>query len=165
MICGRKTERGQLGIRRHVAALVYVLSNQPGNVGVAADKVVRKERMRRTALVGDPVDRRRQWFAVFVQSLRCAGLAVVLLHVAALAIAFEVGVVILIAGAVGVGAVGPLGIGSFDGESAHPLAQRVLDGQGVGHIMTGGAHLGAHKHRLVIPLVFGWIDLLEGDIA
>src|SRR5207302_4474181 len=94
----------------------------------------------------------------------CSRLTVVLLHMAALAIALELGIKILVARAVSIDAVGPFGVSPLDRETAHPLPYRILDGQRIGYVMTCRAHFSAKEHCLVIALVFGRIDLLVGDV-
>src|SRR5215471_11172464 len=119
-----------------------------------------KERMGRSAFIGNAFERRWERLAVTIQSLRGARLAIILLHVAALAVTFESRVEVLVAGPVRVGAVGPLGVSPFDGKSAHPFSLRVLDGKRIGNIVTSGTHFGTNKHSLVIALVLGWIQSL-----
>src|SRR6476620_8990487 len=85
----REAESGKLRIGRDVPSRVNVFPNQPCNVGVAAHKMMSKERMRRSALIGDPVHGWRQRFSLLIEGLRGAGLAIVLLHMAALAVTLE----------------------------------------------------------------------------
>ncbi len=87
-----------------------------------------------------------------------------LLHVARLTVALELRIEIGIARALGIPAGQPLGIGPFDGKAPHPLAQRILDGQRVGHVMTGTTEFGALEHHVVIALVDQKIALLVGHI-
>src|SRR5262249_23730783 len=83
---------------------------------------------------------------------------------AALAVTLELGVKILVPWTVRIGAVQPFRVRAFDGKAVRPLPNRVSDGQRVGYVVAGCAHLRADKHRLVISLVLGRVDFLVGDI-
>src|SRR6266480_2056240 len=72
-----------------------------------------------------------------------AWLSVILLHVTALAFTFETWIEIFVARAVGIGAVGPFGVGALNWKPAHPFPQRVLYRECVGHVVTGRAHFSA----------------------
>src|SRR5262249_38088186 len=112
--------------------------------------------------VGDRIHGNGERMPVRIKSLCGSQLAVVLLHVARLTIAFVARIIVGVARAIRVTAVGPLGIGALDGESAYPLVKLVLDGQRVGDVVAGGAHLRPDKHRLMKTLVLLRIYVLVG---
>ena len=58
------------------------------------------------------------------------------------------GVEILVPRSVGITAPRPLRIGPLDGKAADPLAQPVLDGQGIGDVVAGAAELRAFVQEL-----------------
>ena len=83
---------------------------------------------------------------------------------AALAVAFEPWIKVLVVRTVRIGAVGPFRISALDGEATCPSAQLILDWQSIGHIVAGRAHLSAHEHCLVVSLVLGWIYFLIRNV-
>ena len=64
----REAEGGKLRIGRDVAGRVNVFADQRSYIGIAAHKVVSKERMRRAALIfiRNIIHLRRQRFAIFI---------------------------------------------------------------------------------------------------
>ena len=129
-------------------------TNQARDVAVAADEVMTEIRAR-PAAVGD---RRRQgWLgrALSIQRLGGAGLAVVLLHVTRLAVALVGGIEVPVARPIGISTAEPLGVGALDREPADPFANAVLDGQRVGHIVTGAAQFGSRHEHMVVAVVLG----------
>src|SRR5215472_348888 len=89
--------------------------------------------------------RRHEWWersAVFViKSLSRAGLAVLLLHMAGLAVTLQAGIKILIARTISVSAVRPFRVGALNGKTSYPFPLTVLDGKSVGDIVTSSTHL------------------------
>src|SRR5215467_4823085 len=83
---------------------------------------------------------------------------------AALAITLELGIKVLVTWPIGIRAVRPFSICAFDRETTYPFSQRILDRQRVGHIVASSAHLRPNKHCLVVALMFGGIDPLEGNV-
>src|SRR5207248_10277160 len=112
------------------------------------------------SIVGHRIAGWRKRLSIFVQGIGCAGLAVILLHVAALAVTLEFRLEVAVARTLRVGAVGPLCIGALDGEATLPMSERILDGQSVGYVVAGSAHFRADEHRLMEAFVLGRIKLL-----
>src|SRR5207248_1081031 len=127
LISRRKAESGKFRIGRDVSSRVNVFPDQSCNVGVAADKMMSKERMRRSAFIGDAVHRRGQRLSILIEGLCGPWLPIVLLHMAALAVALEARIKIGVAGTVSIRAVRPLRVGALNGKTAHPFADGIFD--------------------------------------
>ena len=144
LVGGAEAEHRELGIGLDRALVVHAGPHQRRHVAVAPHEVMGEVGPLRRALGGRGPPRRYRR-AADVQGLGGARLAVVLLHVAGLAVALELRIEGLVAGAVRVAAAQPLGVGPLDGEPPHPLAQAVLDRERVGHVVAGAAQLGARQ--------------------
>src|SRR5262249_16646080 len=59
----------------------------------------------------------------------------------------------------------PLGIGAFNGKASHPFPECILDGQRIGHVMTGATEFCALHHHVVIALVDQKLALLVGYVT
>src|SRR5438128_11970413 len=108
----------------------------------------------------DTIDDRRTRRPSIVQRVGCSRLAVVLLHVAGLTIAFECGIEVAIARPIRVPAARPFRIGALDWEAADPLAGAVHDRQRIGDVMTRAAELRPRREHLPEAMVLRRIHLL-----
>ena len=116
---------------------------------------------RRTA-VRDAIHERAGRCALRVQRVRRPRLAVVLLHVARLAIAFERRIELRVPRPVGIAAARPLGVGALDREAADPFADVILDRERIGHVVAPAAELRAGRQHLTEALVLRGVHLLVG---
>jgi hypothetical protein len=140
--------------------VIEVGPDQPGDVGITTDEVVAIEGGSDGSaypyLAGDGSN--RVW--PYIERLGRPGLAVVLLHMARLAVSLEARIELGVAGSVGVAAVGPLAIGPLNGKTPDPLAMLIFDRHRVGYIMACATEFGPFVQGVIIPLVDRKVALL-----
>src|SRR5262249_1192555 len=108
------------------ARLIHIFADDSRDQRIASHEMMGEERVS-AAVIGYRFDRNGKRVAVPIKGLRGARLPVILLHMTGLAIALEMWIVVAVSGPVGIAAVGPLCVGSFNGKSADPLVKPVSD--------------------------------------